>query len=285
MLLELLHFRQDGLAVAHLETVQGGFRLVQPGARPLRLAHGGRHGAGLAIRHDTHRKIIRKPHRCFRRRCLRGYDQRVFIWRQFQTYRLAHSTVQCFTWGKRTGIRPGQKVEKQAKFALIANADHVGGLQFEVARYTVQTGRRKQGAAGHGKKACRIGCIVASLGNLDMRLRNISAKTGIDEQQRKCSPHNGGSGYATGCQKPQTMFAKLRRRHGNTILIRARRHHIGTVINHLKPSATLGAARNRRLSKPYGRLKDHGKQMVNAGLADPPQPLPSAMCQGSAQRL
>ena len=38
------------------------------------------------------------------------------------------------------------------------------------------------------------------------------------------------------------------------------------MINHLKPSATLGAARNGRLSKPYERLKDRGKQMVNANL-------------------
>ncbi len=64
------------------------------------------------------------------------------------------------------------------------------------------------------------------------------------------------------------MFAPLRYGRGDIILVRADRHHVRIVINHLKPSAALGAARHGRLSKPYERLKDRGKQMVNAALAD-----------------
>ncbi|MNU88363.1 hypothetical protein D3C71_781720 [compost metagenome] len=140
LLLKLLHLGHHGITVTHLETVQCGFRLIEPCPRPLRLAHGWCHRAGLAIRDHAHRKIVGQPHGGFRRRGPAGHDQRIFIRCQFQPDRLAHRTVQRLTRGQRTRIRAGQKVEKQAKLTLIANADHIGGLQLEIGGYTVEPG-------------------------------------------------------------------------------------------------------------------------------------------------
>lgn len=140
LLLKLLHFRQDGVAVAHLEAVHRRFRLVQSGPRPLRLTHGGRHGACLAIRHDPHREIVGQPHRGFRRCGLGGHDQRILIRCQFQPDRLADRAIERFTRRKQPCVRPRQKVEKQAKLALIANANHIGRLELEVGGDPVQSG-------------------------------------------------------------------------------------------------------------------------------------------------
>ena len=94
LLLELLRLGHHRVTVAHLETVQRRFRLIEPCPRPFRLAHGGRHSAGLTIRDDAHRKIIGQSHGGVRRRGLAGHDQRVFIRGKFQPDRFSHRAVQ-----------------------------------------------------------------------------------------------------------------------------------------------------------------------------------------------
>ncbi|CUX25491.1 hypothetical protein AGR8A_Cc60259 [Agrobacterium fabrum str. J-07] len=163
-------------------------------------------------------------------------------------------------------MRTRQEIDKQAKLALITNTDHIGGFQLQIGGYPLKPGGRKQCPPCHRQKTGRIRGVVSSLGNLDPGLRHITAKTGIDEQQRNGSAGERCRRDAACRQQPQTMSAPLRYRHRDIIPLGADRDHIRIFINHLKPSAAIGAARNGRLSKPYERLKDRGKQMVNTPL-------------------